>query len=217
MTTALPAPDFTPSGPRSPGRTCRCLLRQGAETRDRPRSPEWTSDTAQAQTLLDTAGRRDGVRPPASPSQPTTAKLEANLFKDAGQGSTTAPAPPTAGTNIDLAAGGSTAPSLLPGETTTHGGPTGQRLARPPAPTRTARAWTPPPAVFPASSRPTSTGLPSSANLDRGAPQVPVQRRLYARHRHRRHRVERPVDFRFQNTDYPSRLSPIWTKTTSSM
>ena len=77
-------------------------------------------DTAQAQTVLDTAGEGETVSVPLLLTEPklTTAKLEANLFKDVlGSGSTTCAGPSNRWYNIDLAAKRLNGTILLPGET----------------------------------------------------------------------------------------------------
>ena len=193
-------------------------------------------DTAQAQAVLDAAGEGETVSVPLLLTEPklTTAKLEANLFKDVlGSGSTTCAGPSNRWYNIDLAAKRLNGTILLPGETFSYNDTVGpytlasgykgagnvpNGVDGPPAPTRTARAWTPPPAAS-ASSRPTSTGLPSrpiwrlwsatstsstAAICPSSAPTPPCGATSWTS----ASRIT-PIT--------PSRLSPIWTKTTSSM
>lgn len=77
-------------------------------------------DTAQAQAVLDAAGEGETVSVPLLLTEPklTTAKLEANLFKDVlGSGSTTCAGPSNRWYNIDLAAKRLNGTILLPGET----------------------------------------------------------------------------------------------------
>lgn len=77
-------------------------------------------DTAQAQAVLDAAGEGETVSVPLLLTKPklTTAKLEANLFKDVlGSGSTTCAGPSNRWYNIDLAAKRLNGTILLPGET----------------------------------------------------------------------------------------------------
>ena len=77
-------------------------------------------DTAQAQAVLDAAGEEETVSVPLLLTEPelTTAKLEANLFKDVlGSGSTTCAGPSNRWYNIDLAAKRLNGTILLPGET----------------------------------------------------------------------------------------------------
>lgn len=156
-------------------------------------------DTAQAQAVLDAAGEGETVSVPLLLTEPelTTAKLEANLFKDVlGSGSTTCAGPSNRWYNIDLAAKRLNGTILLPGETFSYNdtvGPyTGQRLQGrrhlPERPERGRHRRRHLPALV----QPL-LGYPQGQSGDCGAPQAPVQRRLYARHRHRRHRVERPV------------------------
>lgn len=85
-------------------------------------------DTAQAQAVLDAAGEGETVSVPLLLTEPklTTAKLEANLFKDVlGSGSTTCAGPSNRWYNIDLAAKRLNGTILLPGETFSYNGTVG--------------------------------------------------------------------------------------------